>query len=197
MIRHSDKPSVTEVLSLVQDFADIPKGILERAAKRGTAAHLACELLDRGLLDEDLLEHEVKPYLDAWRGFIYAYEPEFIDIEKPFSVVCESPYNYQYYSRGLDRTAKIAGEIWLLDIKTVSQISAHSKKVYACQLGGYCGGVDYDLDKAGIVHLRKDGTFKLYDLSGMVWNSGIYMFHDLLRAWYALRAFHQWKHQSK
>ena len=38
-------------------------------ADRGTAVHKACELYDKGILDEDSLDPEVVGYLEAYKKF--------------------------------------------------------------------------------------------------------------------------------
>lgn len=68
-------PSVTEVLKGVGiiDFSMVPASILDRACKFGTAVHMTTELSDRGILDEETLDPNLKPYLAGWRLFRQEY----------------------------------------------------------------------------------------------------------------------------
>lgn len=82
-------PSVTKILQIVgiSDFSKVPADILERARLFGTAVHKACELFDKGTLDERTLDTNLWPYLDAWFAFKKDYQLEFIEIEKPIASV--------------------------------------------------------------------------------------------------------------
>lgn len=84
-------PSVTQVLQTagLVDFSRVPLDVLEAARRFGTAVHKACELLDKGTLDERSLDPNLWPYLDAWSDFKKDYKPEFIEIEKP---ICSITY---------------------------------------------------------------------------------------------------------
>jgi len=64
-------PGVTGALcdAKVIDHSGIPAHVLERAAARGTAVHLALEYLDRGTLDRDSLDSELEPYVRAYEAF--------------------------------------------------------------------------------------------------------------------------------
>jgi hypothetical protein len=77
--------SVTQVLQKagIIDFSKVPPQILEAARKFGTAAHKACELFDKGTLDERSLDHNLWPYLDGWVAFKKEYNFEFLAIEQP------------------------------------------------------------------------------------------------------------------
>src|ERR1700752_2641687 len=64
-------PSVTQVLALsgITDVSKIPPHILERAATLGTAAHVACELLDQDDLDIDSVDPQITGYVLAYQKF--------------------------------------------------------------------------------------------------------------------------------
>lgn len=83
--------SVTQVLSEVgiSDFSQVPFDRLEKARLFGQAVHKACELYDKGTLDERNLDTNLWPYLDAWVSFKKDYQLEFIEIEKAIvSTLC-------------------------------------------------------------------------------------------------------------
>ena len=62
-------PSVTQVISPLQDFSKIDPDVLERARQFGIAVHLACELWDQNILDIEALDPQLVPYLEAWKLF--------------------------------------------------------------------------------------------------------------------------------
>lgn len=47
-MNRSEYPSVTEILSTYEDWSNIPEGVLEVAAKRGTAVHNSCFAYTQG-----------------------------------------------------------------------------------------------------------------------------------------------------
>jgi hypothetical protein len=91
-------------------------GLLTQTAQagreRGTAVHLACQLLDEDDLDFDSVAEEISGYLKAYQAF--KKDSGF----KPLKIE-EGVYNrvYQYAGR-YDRLGEIDGKIVLMDIKT-------------------------------------------------------------------------------
>lgn len=63
-------PSVTQVLSILQDFGAVPAEVLERSAEFGTHVHQAVHLFNEGTLDEDALDPALVPYLSDWKKFL-------------------------------------------------------------------------------------------------------------------------------
>lgn len=63
-------PSVTQVLSRMNDYDLVHNDVLERKRQLGVAVHKACELHYKNDLDEDSLPQEVKPYFEVWLQFI-------------------------------------------------------------------------------------------------------------------------------
>lgn len=64
-------PSVSDILAHVTAdyYAGVDPQLMREAAERGTATHLAVQLLNEGTLDESTVDPAVKPYLDAYRVF--------------------------------------------------------------------------------------------------------------------------------
>lgn len=62
-------PSVTQVLALLDRFERVPPAVLEAAREFGTHVHMACDLDNRGVLDEASLDAALLPYLEGWRKF--------------------------------------------------------------------------------------------------------------------------------
>lgn len=111
-------PSVTTVLKGVgiPDLSFVDPDVLAAAARFGTAAHLACELDDRGELDEESLDENLRPLLNQWR-----------ELQKPFLDTCETDlceqqlYSPKYRFAGtLDRAYISNGgkTLTIVDIKT-------------------------------------------------------------------------------
>lgn len=62
-------PGVTEVLSDLADFSMVDPDVLARKADLGRRVHFAVQLDHENDLDESTIEHDVAPYLAAWRRF--------------------------------------------------------------------------------------------------------------------------------
>ena len=148
-------PSVTELLKPVTGYRGD-----EAAMALGTAVHDATALDDYDDLDEDSVQPEVWPYLEAWRSFRrqHLVGPVFDGIEEMVH------HPRLGYAGTLDRRGEVQ---WprdghkpsILDIKTGSG----SYPWYPLQLYAYAiaAGGDAYIDRAGIVELRADSTFAL------------------------------------
>jgi len=77
--------SVTKILQMagLADFSKIPFERLEASRKFGQAVHRACELFDKGTLDERSLDTNLWPYLDGWVACKKEYKWDFVAIEQP------------------------------------------------------------------------------------------------------------------
>lgn len=105
-------PSVTGILKPLQDFSSVPEPVLEAASNFGTAVHLACELWDKGVLDEDLLDPALAPYLAGWKQFSADHSVEWLMVE-------EQVYHPGLrYAGTLDRYGIVSGIRTVLDIKS-------------------------------------------------------------------------------
>ena len=117
-------PSVTQIISPLQDFSHVRHDVLERAKRFGTAVHMATVLSDQEDLDEDNLDPSLVPCLNAWRKF--KSETGFVSehIELPLY----SPIHR--FAGTIDRIGsmshyadqKLRGRRMILDIKTGSTI---------------------------------------------------------------------------
>lgn len=151
-------PAVSEILSPLIDFGRVPPDVLEFARLRGTAVHKATELHDLGTLDEDSVDDNVRPYLDAWKEF--RNDTGFIPMYIEHRVYSE---NYGYCGT-IDRhglMTKLSGSPGaVIDIKTPVQLGP----VVGLQLAAYqealrCHGIFRDL--RFVVQLRGDGQYRL------------------------------------
>jgi hypothetical protein len=133
----------------------VPDHIRDAAANRGTQVHLLAERIVRG--EEPEVPEELAGHLNAYRRFLHEWNPAFIAVEQ---MVCSLRFGF---AGGFDAIADIAGERWLLDIKTggvyaeaALQISAYA----AAQFIGRAGDPrKYRLPRVsryGIVHVQAD-----------------------------------------
>lgn len=152
-------PSVTTILKPLQDFSMVPRDVLKRAAEFGTNVHKACELYDKGTLDESNLDADLAPYLNGWKLFLYAtrFAPEIIE---------RRVYSKRYkYAGTLDRAGSFPGKKYLdeIDIKTGvfspavgPQTAAYEKALLE---------MDEIKIKRRFVVLLRPNTFKMLQLS--------------------------------
>jgi hypothetical protein len=63
-------PSVTQILSILQDFGGVPAEVLARAAEFGSHVHQAVDLYNKRTLDEASLDPALAPYLADWQKFL-------------------------------------------------------------------------------------------------------------------------------
>ncbi len=78
-------PSITQILQAegFVDLSKVPQYVLEASQKFGTAAHKACELWDKGILDVSVLSAPLIPYLECWKKFKQDNKiTDFLAIEK-------------------------------------------------------------------------------------------------------------------
>ena len=117
-------PSVSQIIA-DDTYLSIPPHILENAAKRGTAVHLASEMIDLGK----------KPRLDSsfaeWVCQFLLYKKEMN--EHIFDEIENIVYNDEFAGT-LDRFGWVNGNATLIDVKTTSKLY---KEKIALQLGGY------------------------------------------------------------
>lgn len=142
-------PGVTSVLAPLTDFSRVPPHVLKAASDFGTAVHLACELDDLSILDEDQLDPALMPYLDGWRKFSQDYAVEWECIEEP---VYHATMNY---AGTLDRFGKVKGEFTVVDIKSTAQLYPS----VGPQLAAYANAKGHQFAKRLAVQLKADGTY--------------------------------------
>ena len=154
-------PSVTEVTRFcAYDYKSDRPWLAEAAARRGTAVHEACALIDYGEEPEET--PEIAGYLKAYRRFLKDWKPEWKLIECPIA----------------DRNMKMAGTMdrfgiihnapAILDIKT-GQL--HDAALIA-QLTAYANLWLYQLEDDPLppfpslyaLKLSKDGTYELREI---------------------------------
>lgn len=151
-------PSVTQIIRFLS--ADVDKSrpwIRDEAARRGTAVHESCALLDYGEPDAlDILAPEHQKYLMAYMAFLRDCKPEWEHVECP----AHGKWGTTRFAGTIDRSGTIDGRAVIVDIKTGT---SGTKAQFTAQLTGY----DKLLNPIGsrahlyILALSKDGTYKL------------------------------------
>lgn len=147
-------PSVTQALKAanILDYRHIPQDILQRAAIRGTAAHKACELWDLETLNEETLDEEIRPYLEAYKRFTVetGWIPGRIE---------ERHFNRTYtYAGTFDRIGLLNGALVCLDFKTGMVMDGHR-----AQLAAYCMMMPQPRRFQRIaLQLKSDATYKVH-----------------------------------
>jgi len=142
-------PSCTQILQgvgLIQ-FNGVSPDVLERAAAFGTAAHRACALDDLGDLDEQSLDPNLKPYLDAWRTF--RGDMKFDAIEQPL-------WHPVYGFAGCPD--RVAGNS-IIEIKTSAVVPAWAQ----LQTAGYAILADIPTARRIVVHLKPNGSYSIIE----------------------------------
>ena len=160
-------PSVTQILraaGLVDSYDGIPDHILQFAADRSTAVHLACCYYDDNDLDPDSLDVQLQPYVAAWRRFRLDYPGVILASEQMYLGQLAD----LQFGMTLDRLIKFGnGKTAILDIKCTREIYRH----HAVQLAGYACGLEsvgtpatrLFLYRRLIVQLKPNATYQLHE----------------------------------
>jgi hypothetical protein len=150
-------PSVTEILEPLQELDGIPRAALDIARERGWAVHKACSLLLHRQLDWPKLDPKIVNYVQAAQKFLKETEVTPLRIEYPM----------------VDPELKFAGTLDLLGVmhrfscifdwkavdtmpRTAGPQTAAYDYLHRRTLGGR------PLKRYG-VHLKEDGTYRLYE----------------------------------
>lgn len=174
-------PSVTQLTSALVDYGRISQGVLDAAADRGRAVHLACHLYDMNDLDESSVDEAVRPYLDAWirfraeTGFVLAHNGSELQLHHPKLL----------YAGTLDKFGTLASMNTLIDLKaTVAILPAVKVQTAAyAELLNQSFGPGYVQDRRSL-QLRPDGTYRL---------SPAYRDPNDFRTFLALLTVHNWR----
>ena len=157
---------VTETLGGVgirTDYAGIPDHVIEHAAVRSRAAHLATVYWDDGTLDPASVDPEVQPYLDAWIAF--RQETGFEPVHAELLVHSER----DHYAGTLDRTGHVprpdgGRRPVLLDIKGTYQLPHHVGPQTAAYALAYEEMGHEPIAVRWCVRLQKTGKYQLVAL---------------------------------
>jgi hypothetical protein len=151
-------PSVTDICAPLSNFGEINPAIIRQAARRGSLVHEYTELIDYGIeADEIEIEPELAGYVLAYMHFLRDWKPQWELIEQPLYGV------NQGYAGTLDRFGFIDGESVILDIKSTSSASRQMRISWAAQLSGYCGLMEFPVQKRLNLWLKPNGTYQIID----------------------------------
>lgn len=142
-------PGVTSILSPLTDFSRVPPHVLEAASNFGKAVHLACELDDLHMLDEDQLDPALVPYLKAWRKFSADYEVQWEQIEEPVY------HATLRYAGTPDRFGLVKARPAVVDIKSTAELYPS----VGPQLSAYAHALTHPYADRIAVQLKADGTY--------------------------------------
>ena len=124
-------PSVTQVINaIVRPFQNIPNRVLEAAASRGRAAHLALHASEKRVtLFDQLGDCYTSRVVTSWQQLKTEYNLTVIASEKPY-------YHKLFKFAGtIDATAVDEnGDVWIIDFKTGSKKGTPAASI---QLAGY------------------------------------------------------------
>lgn len=150
-------PSVSELSRFAsrEIYGEISQYTLDNAAERGTKVHKACENLDR--YGDCEVDENIAPYIKAYIQFVSDYQPEWELVEKPMASA------NRRFAGTLDRAGKLnTGKTAIIDLKSSSVVQ---KVLAMIQLNGYDELYEENTGKIAdelyILHLKKDGTYKL------------------------------------
>lgn len=153
-------PSVSEVTRFMsrEIYGDITQFQLDNAAERGTAVHKALEVLDK--YSEVEASEDIVPYIKAYLAFRKDHPTEWKKIEY---AVCHPD---KLYAGTLDRYGTVDGIPTLLDFKTTSSIDPAHRHLYTAAQNLYRRALpdDMPVEQILILQLKKDGTYKLFNL---------------------------------
>lgn len=157
-------PSITQSLSPLNNLSGIDPGVLDRAARRGTDVHYACELIEGGGdgtgLCREALDPKIAGYVAGWERFLS--ETGWKSSKLEWMV---GSWRYKVAGR-LDRIGYFSkGPLSIVEIKTTSSPSPKDP----VQLAGQellARETDPDIAKQKkinryVVYLAADGIYKL------------------------------------
>lgn len=173
-------PSVTQLLAPLYSWDNINPEVLRAKAELGTAVHYACELDNKGVLDESTVHEKVEPYLAAWRLFKREMRPEILMNEQRLG------HPVRGYAGTLDLKLRMTGSLWLIDLK--SSVALYPQ--VGVQLAAYLDllRANYPELRSKVIHrgalqLKPDGKYKL----------GTFTDSSDLTTFYGLLAVHHWR----
>lgn len=147
-------PGVTTILKPLNDFSGIPEAVLSAKASLGTWVHKATELIDQFELNWDTVPEDRIGYCRAYERWLDEVGPVITGSE-------QQVWSIKHRFAGtFDRTAKIEGKSWLIDIKTTAAIN----KPIGPQLAAYKEALKeskgIEVDGRAALQLKPDGTYR-------------------------------------
>lgn len=157
-------PHVTGALRVLQDYAGVPRDVLERKAEIGDAVHYATELVDADDLDDATLPEVLRGYVAGYRAFLRdtGFTPEFSECR-----VYSSTYGYAGTFDRIGKFAHLRGckPAWraLIDLKaTYTILPAVGPQTAAYERAWNEQNRDMPIQRRFAVQLKADGTYNLH-----------------------------------
>ena len=142
------RPSVTQVLDRLHDFARVPVEVLATAQKRGSLVHLATQLYDENDLVEGSIHDDYIGYLAAWKRFCAEHKPKWECIERALYdetlQIAGTPDRFGFIEyRGVEvfcqvdiKTSATAHPVWGLQTAAYNRLYKRPAAIrLTCQLG--------------------------------------------------------------
>ena len=108
-------PSVSQVIAPLSDYSNVNPELLVRASEFGSNVHVMIKLWLDETLDEDALDPNLVPLLEAFRDWYF--NGQFADVLKTKKVICEIPIYHQPLMYAGTPDIVIDG-VAIIDIKT-------------------------------------------------------------------------------
>lgn len=171
---HTYSPNLPSVTTILKSAGLIDTAFYtEDGRKRGSAVHLACELLDQNDLDESTVDPQIAGYLDAYRNFRGTSMWEWDWIEAPLMdktrMYCGTPDRFLVHKPHR-----------LLDIKTGA-----FQRWHPIQAAAYVNCLDdpFSYSRYGL-YLQNDGKFSLREFPRTEYMSDLAIFQSALNIYY-------------
>lgn len=185
-------PSVSEILAPLnaERYSSINPMVLQDAARRGRAVHELTEAIDYelDLWGDDEIDPELEGYVSAYYQFLFDHAVEWLAVEQILSCYRYPEDELPIYCGTIDRLGIIDERLSVVDIKTYASMSTEAQMTASCQTALYrdalLNGKPGDSFHASqdesikryILHLKKDGKYRLIDLAKFDekrgWDSG-------------------------
>jgi hypothetical protein len=154
-------PSVTDIIGYfdLDGLNKVPADVLEVAAEFGKYVHEATELYDKGILDRNMLDPKLKPYVEAWAKFLSEHsvrikETEFSMYHPALNLPCT-------IDRAATMTIQGKRRFAIIDIKSsVSLPKCTRLQLAAYQMIRNVVDPDYKATHRVAVHLKPNGDYK-------------------------------------
>ena len=161
IINESVVPGLTSVCETegLSDYSGIPEVIRQAAMDFGSDVHLATDLLDRGILDEESLTDRVAGCMAGYKRFHREHRVEWM--------WCEEPCGYgqgNLYGCVIDRAGKLDWKKAVVEIKTGQPQPWHGPQL-AAQREAMRYHHGFTAGKAFGLYLNPSGTYRLIDYS--------------------------------
>lgn len=176
-------PSVTQVLSVYQDFSVVPDHILTMASERGIRVHAICASLAQKLfVSKRQIAPDIEGYIQSFNQWFDEYVEEVVLVEKELI----DP-NLGFIGHP-DLVVKMRGDrdLTLIDLKTPKVIG----KTWSTQLAAYWHLLSifllehkFKIKRCGSLRLKQDGGFPILDEYTKSLHADFAAFLSALNAW--------------